>query len=175
MPSVCVASCAASLTLPRLISSAPRMRRSTWSSPPSSWLQWGSTFPRLIETLQGQNAIQPSGTVDAGAEKIAIRVSGQFMSEEGLKAVNFRVNGRFFRLSDIANVRRTYVDPEQPMFRYNGTPAIGLAISMTKNANVLQFGEHIKERLAKPDRDPAGRHRVASRRGPAARRRGGRR
>ena len=109
----------------------------------------GLDISRLIETLQAQNAIQPSGTVDAGAEKIAIRVSGQFTSEESLKAVNFRVNGRFFRLSDIAKVRRTYVDPQQPMFRYNGTPAIGLAISMTKNANVLAFGEHIKERLAK--------------------------
>jgi multidrug efflux pump subunit AcrB len=95
----------------------------------------GLDISKLIETLQAQNAIQPSGTVDAGNEKIAIRVSGQFTSEESLKAVNFRVNGRFFRLSDIANVRRTYVDPQQPMFRYNCTPAIGLAISMTKNAN----------------------------------------
>ena len=117
----------------------------------------GLDISKLIETLQAQNAIQPSGTVDAGDEKIAIRVSGQFTSEESLKAVNFRVNGRFFRLSDIANVRRTYVDPQQPMFRYNGTPAIGLAISMTKNANVLEFGQHIKERLAQLTSDlPAG-------------------
>ena len=117
----------------------------------------GLDISKLIETLQAQNAIQPSGTVDAGDEKIAIRVSGQFTSEESLKAVNFRVNGRFFRLSDIAKVRRTYVDPQQPMFRYNGTPAIGLAISMTKNANVLEFGEHIKERLAQLTSDlPAG-------------------
>ncbi len=108
----------------------------------------GLDISKLIEALQAQNAIQPSGTVDAGDEKIAIRVSGQFTSEESLKAVNFRVNGRFFRLSDIAKVRRTYVDPQQPMFRYDGTPAIGLAISMTKNANVLEFGQHIKERLA---------------------------
>ena len=117
----------------------------------------GLDISKLIETLQAQNAIQPSGTVDAGDEKIAIRVSGQFTSEESLKAVNFRVNGRFFRLSDIAKVRRTYVDPQQPMFRYNGTPAIGLAISMTKNANVLEFGQHIKERLAQLTSDlPAG-------------------
>jgi len=109
----------------------------------------GLDISHLIETLQAQNAIQPSGTVDAGAEKIAIRVSGQFTSEESLKAVNFRANGRFFHLSDIAKVRRTYVDPQQPLFRYNGTPAIGLAISMTKNGNVLAFGEHMKERLAK--------------------------
>ena len=117
----------------------------------------GLDVSQLVQTLQPQNAIQPSGTVNADVEKIAIRVSGQFTSEESLKAVNFRVNGRFFRLSDIAKVRRGYVDPQQPMFRYNGTPAIGLAISMTKNADVLAFGEHIKERLAKVTADlPVG-------------------
>ena len=117
----------------------------------------GLDISQLMQTLQAQNAIQPSGTVDADVEKIAIRVSGQFTSEESLKDVNFRVNGRFFRLSDIAKVRRAYVDPQQPMFRYNGSPAIGLAISMTKNADVLAFGEHIKERLAKLTADlPAG-------------------
>ena len=81
--------------------------------------------------------------MNADVEKIAIRVSGQFTSEESLKAINFQFNGRFFRLSDIAKVRRDYVDPQQPMFRYNGIPAIGLAISMTKNADALAFGEHV--------------------------------
>ncbi len=117
----------------------------------------GLDVSQLIQTLQQQNAIQPSGTVNADVEKIAIRVSGQFTSEESLKAINFRVNGRFFRLSDIAMVRRDYVDPQQPMFRYNGIPAIGLAISMTKNADALAFGEHIKERLGRVTADlPVG-------------------
>src|SRR6201993_4087358 len=117
----------------------------------------GLDLSQLIQTLQQQNAIQPSGIVNADREKIAIRVSGQFTSEESLKAVNFRFNGRFFRLSDIAKVHRDYVDPQQPMFRYNGAPAIGLAISMNKNADVLAFGEHIKERLEKVTRDlPVG-------------------
>ena len=54
-------------------------------------------------------------------------------------------------------MRRDYVDPQQPMFRYNGIPAIGLAISMTKNADVLAFGEHMKERLARVTADlPVG-------------------
>jgi multidrug efflux pump len=117
----------------------------------------GLDVSQLVQTLQAQNAIQPSGTVNADVEKIAIRVSGQLTSEESLKAVNFRANGRFFRLSDIATVRRDYVDPQQPMFRYNGAPAIGLAISMTKNADVLAFGERMKERLAQVTADlPVG-------------------
>ena len=134
----------------------------------------GLDVSQLIQTLQQQNAIQPSGTVNADVEKIAIRVSGQFTSEESLKAVNFRVNGRFFRLSDIAKVRRDYVDPQQPMFRYNGIPAIGLAISMKKNADVLAFGEHIKERLARVTADLPVGDRAPPRGRPAAGRRGGR-
>ena len=60
----------------------------------------------LMQTLQAQNALVPSGAVDAGPERIAIRVSGAFTSEESLKAINFRANDRFFRLSDIATVKR---------------------------------------------------------------------
>ena len=117
----------------------------------------GLDISELIEILQAQNAIEPSGTVDPNTEKIAVRVSGQFTSEESLKAINFSHNGRFFRLSDIAKVQRGYADPQQPMFRYNGRDAVGLAISMRKNGDVLAFGEHLKERLAKVTADlPAG-------------------
>jgi multidrug efflux pump subunit AcrB len=117
----------------------------------------GLDISQLIETLQAQNAIQPSGTVDSDAEKIAVRVSGQFTSEESLQDINFQFNGRFFRLNDIAKVQRGYADPQQPKFRYNGRDAVGLAISMRKNGDVLAFGEHLKERLAEATADlPAG-------------------
>jgi multidrug efflux pump len=111
----------------------------------------------LVQALQAQNALVPSGTVDAGPERIAIRVSGEFTSEESLKAVNFRFQDRFFRLSDIATVRRAYVDPPQPMFRFNGEPAIGLAISMTTGGDALALGHNVKERAAELTRDlPVG-------------------
>ena len=48
----------------------------------------------LMQALQAQNALVPSGTVDAGPERIAIRVSGEFTSEDSLKAVNFRFNNQ---------------------------------------------------------------------------------
>ena len=64
--------------------------------------------------------------VQTGDEKLALRVSGAFKSEVDILAVNIAVNGRLLRLGDIAEVRRIYVDPPQPMFRVNGTPAIGL-------------------------------------------------
>lgn len=111
----------------------------------------------LMSTLQAQNALTQSGVVDAGPERIAIRVSGSFTSEESLKAINFRYNDRFFRLSDVATVKRTYSDPSQPMFRYNGRPALGMAISMTTGGDVLALGHNVKARMAELSRElPVG-------------------
>lgn len=111
----------------------------------------------LMSTLQAQNALTQSGVVDAGPERIAIRVSGSFTSEESLKAINFRYNDRFFRLSDIATVKRTYSDPPQPLFRYNGEPALGMAISMTGGGDVLALGKNVKTKMAELARElPVG-------------------
>src|SRR5262249_9495715 len=85
----------------------------------------------VLQSLQAQNAVAPSGVVQAGPETVSLRVSGHFASAESLRLVNIRVNDRFFRLSDIATVTRGFVDPPQPMFRFNGQPAIGIAIGMT--------------------------------------------
>lgn len=97
----------------------------------------------VIESLQAQNAVSPSGVIQAGPERIAVRVSGQFTSEESLRAINLRVNDRFFRLSDVATISRGYVDPPTSLFRVNGEPAIALAIGMKPNANLLDFGAEL--------------------------------
>lgn len=102
----------------------------------------------IVQALQAQNALVPSGTVDAGPERIAIRVSGEFTSEKSLKEINFYSNNRFFRLSDVAEVKRAHVDPPQPMFRFNGEPAIGLAIVMTIGGDALALGKNVKDRAA---------------------------
>ncbi|NNH33379.1 efflux RND transporter permease subunit [Rhizobium sp. SEMIA 4085] len=101
----------------------------------------------VIETLQAQNAVTQSGFVDAGPERIALRVGGQFTSEESLKSINLRVNDRFFPLTDVATIKRGYVDPPSSLFRYNGQPAIGLAIGMKAGANLLEFGKALDQQM----------------------------
>ena len=104
-------------------------------------------FNAFLKTLQAQNAIVPSGVMQVGAEQVSVRVGGQFVSEESLKSVNLRIGDQFFRLSDVAEIHRGYVDPVQPLFRYNGEPAIGLAVAMRKGGNILQFGEALKAKM----------------------------
>ncbi|WP_131114116.1 efflux RND transporter permease subunit [Lichenihabitans psoromatis] len=107
----------------------------------------GLNVQSLVQTLQNQNAVQPSGVVQAGPERISLRVGGQFTSEDSLRAINLRVNDRFFRLSDVATITRGYKDPPDPLFRVDGQPAIGLGIAMTASGNLLQFGEALKARM----------------------------
>jgi multidrug efflux pump subunit AcrB len=97
----------------------------------------------LIQALQTQNSVTPAGVITTRDEKILLRVSGAFRSEKDLLAVNFSVNGRIIRLSDIARVIRTYSDPPNPLFRVNGKPAIGLGIAMRAGGNVVALGGNV--------------------------------
>ncbi|HEY8008807.1 MAG TPA: efflux RND transporter permease subunit [Methylocella sp.] len=101
----------------------------------------------LIAALQTQNAVSPAGSLQTGNEKLLIRVSGAFRSENDILDVNFLSNGRLIRLRDIAEVRRALADPPQPMFRVNGKPAIGLAIAMRDGGDILALGRNVKKAI----------------------------
>jgi multidrug efflux pump subunit AcrB len=103
----------------------------------------------IMSSLQAQNAVAPSGVFQAGPERISVRVSGQFESEQSLKAINLRINDRFFPLTDVATITRGYADPPTTLFRFNGQPAIALAIGMKTGANLLTFGEALKDEMSR--------------------------
>ncbi|WP_434732704.1 efflux RND transporter permease subunit [Rhizobium sp. YTUHZ044] len=111
----------------------------------------------IIATLQAQNSVTQSGFVQTGPERIALRVGGRFISEDTLRGINLRVNDRFFPLTDVATITRGYVDPPTSLFRFNGKPAIGLAIGMKTGGNLLHFGEALQETMARVIQDmPVG-------------------
>ncbi len=114
---------------------------------PRKLAAFGIDQQAMLTALQEQNAISPSGVIDSGPERIALRVTGQFTSEDSLRNINFHLNDRFFRLSDVATVTRTYVDPPSSLFRFNGKSAIALAVGMKSGANLLNFGKALDAKL----------------------------
>ncbi|QXI43533.1 efflux RND transporter permease subunit [Pseudomonas wayambapalatensis] len=102
---------------------------------------------QVMQALQSQNAVTPAGVIEAGPERISVRTTGQFASEKDLQVVNLRINDRFFRLADIADIERGFQDPPAPMFRYNGQSAIGLAIGMKKGGNIQEFGKALRDKM----------------------------
>ena len=112
---------------------------------------------QVVSALQAQNAVTPAGVIEAGPERISVRTSGQFASEKDLESVNLRLNDRFYRLADIAEISRGYKDPPAPLFRFNGQPAIGLAIAMKDGGNIQAFGKSLHARMTELTADlPVG-------------------
>jgi multidrug efflux pump subunit AcrB len=117
----------------------------------------GLNYPSLIAALQAQNAVQPAGLVQTGDERLSVRVSGAFQDEADLAKISFVAGDRLVRLTDIAEIRRAYSDPPQPMFRVNGQPAIGLAIAMAAGGDILALGENLRREMQSIERDlPVG-------------------
>ena len=111
----------------------------------------------LIAALQAQNGVSPAGVVQTADEKILVRVSGAFRSEQDILSVNFVANGRIIRLGDIAHVTRGPADPAQPVFRVNGHDGIGLAIAMRKGGDVLALGRNVAHAMTEITADlPVG-------------------
>ena len=101
----------------------------------------------LISALQAQNVVTPAGVIQTGNEKLLLRVSGSFQSVQDVRNVSFVAHGRSLRLADIADVRRGYTDPPQPLFRVSGKPAIGLAIAMRTGGDVLTLGRNVTREM----------------------------
>ena len=117
----------------------------------------GLNYPALIAALQAQNAVQPAGLVQTGDERLSVRVSGAFQDEADLATISFVAGDRLVRLTDIAEVRRAYADPPQPMFRVNGQPAIGLAVAMRAGGDILALGDNLRREMQLIERDlPVG-------------------
>jgi multidrug efflux pump subunit AcrB len=103
----------------------------------------GLDYGQIFAAIAAQNVVRPSGVINTGLENLALRVSGAFEDEQDVLEVSLVANNRTIRLSDIATVRRGFVDPPQPLLRVNGKPAIALAISMRDGGDILQLGEAI--------------------------------
>jgi multidrug efflux pump subunit AcrB len=105
----------------------------------------GLNLQEVLSAVAEQNAVTPAGAVNTNAENILIEVTGALVTVESLRKINLYLNGRFYRLAELATIEHGYVDPPQKMFRVNGKPAIGIGISMRTGGNVLRMGEELKK------------------------------
>ena len=109
--------------------------------------QLGLDFNQVIAQIGAQNAVEGAGVLNAGAENLQVRVGGQFNSVDELKRFPIRgVNpatgqASTLRLSDLAEVRRDYVDPPATRVRHQGQEVIALGVSMTKGGDIIALGK----------------------------------
>ncbi|KIX10848.1 efflux RND transporter permease subunit [Dethiosulfatarculus sandiegensis] len=102
----------------------------------------------IVKTLSSQNRMLASGAVNCGDARVRISETGSF---EGPKDIENLIisspGGAQIRLDELARVSRAYLDPPEPFIRFNGKPAIGLAISAANGANVVEMGLAVENRI----------------------------
>ncbi len=101
----------------------------------------------IFDSLAKQNAITPAGSVDTATDRVYLRVTGSFDAVEQVREVPIAAGDRLLRLGDVAEVKRGYEDPASYTMRYNGQPAVGVAVCMSKGENILAFGEQLDAEL----------------------------
>src|SRR5205807_5437164 len=77
----------------------------------------GITPQQIFDSVARQNAVTSGGSVDTSADRINLRVSGAFSGVDAIAEVPVQVDGRVFRLGDIATVKRGYQDPASLIVR----------------------------------------------------------
>ena len=117
----------------------------------------GLTAQQIADSLSRQNAMAPAGFFETSTDRIRLRVGGAFVSVEAVRATPIIANGRTYRLGDIADVRRGFVEPPSPLMHVQGKPAIGIAVAMNKGGDVMRLGDRIKTEMKRLEADlPTG-------------------
>ena len=109
----------------------------------------GMDVQQLWQALAAQNAITPAGAIDTATDHVPVRVTGALQSVDALRNALLSANGRTFRLGDVAEVRRGYAEPLGFAMRFDGKPALGLAISMKKGGDVIKLGDTLNALMDK--------------------------
>lgn len=111
--------------------------------------QLGISPQTIYSTLNRQNEVTDSGSVEVGTEYIRIQPTGLFASvdEMGELLIPGETGENLVALRDIATIRRGYQDPPRQLMRVDGKPAVGLGASVVQGGNVVRMGEGIKAKL----------------------------
>ncbi len=107
--------------------------------------------PQMIyRSLAGQNLVSQAGKVQVGSKYIRIQPTGEFTSVEDigdLLILQDDASATKLYLKDLATITRGYEDPPRNILRFDGRPAIGLAISTVLGGNVVTMCKAVKIRL----------------------------
>ena len=103
----------------------------------------------ILNYARERNIIAPGGKINVAGEKIVLEPTGNFQTIEELRSTLIVLPGsnQLIALQDILDIKRGYEDPPPAIMRYNGSPCLGLAVSMRKGGNLSLLGQNMLELL----------------------------
>ncbi|MFD1556299.1 efflux RND transporter permease subunit [Paraburkholderia silviterrae] len=117
----------------------------------------GISPTQIGQVIGAQNSVAAAGTLTTADDRVFVRPSGQFTDLKALADTLISVNGRSFRLGDIATIRRGYDDPPATQMRFQGKAVLGIGITMQSGGDVIRLGKALDQRTDELRRElPAG-------------------
>jgi multidrug efflux pump subunit AcrB len=115
--------------------------------------QYNVKLSSVVQVLQSQNVISPTGDIKTATSQTPLYTSGYYNTENEIanQVVGASKTGELIRLGDIAQVNREYAEPTSKT-TVNGNNAMMLAIQMQEGNNIVKFGEEVTAKLAEVER-----------------------
>ncbi|RTK98982.1 MAG: efflux RND transporter permease subunit [Proteobacteria bacterium] len=114
----------------------------------------GVSIDQVLSAIKGQNSVNAAGSFVTKGDEIPIRVTGNFENLDQVRSLPIAVNGKIFRLGDVADVKRQFQDPPKSKVHYNGQTVLLMGIVPKDNADVVKTGilienkyQQIKQKL----------------------------
>ncbi|KWI56344.1 efflux RND transporter permease subunit [Burkholderia pseudomultivorans] len=101
----------------------------------------GISPQQLGQAINAQNDVSSAGTLTTADDRVFVRPSGQFDNVAAIADTLIRINGRTFRLGDLATVKRGYDDPPVTQMRANGKAVLGIGVTMQPGGDVIRLGK----------------------------------
>ncbi|MCG9631099.1 efflux RND transporter permease subunit [Vibrio sp. Isolate30] len=110
--------------------------------------QYGLSISQVWNQLNTQNTTFDAGRFATTNERIRIEQSSEFGSIDDIKNLMLKggiseLGTGLIRLGDIADITMGYQEPAMTENRYNGSPAVTLAMSPVSGVNVVSLGDDI--------------------------------
>ncbi|HEX7121587.1 MAG TPA: efflux RND transporter permease subunit, partial [Gemmatimonadaceae bacterium] len=101
----------------------------------------------LLQTIGGESADIPGGSVEAGLKSYSVRSSGSYESLDEVRSTVLRASdGRLLRVGDVANVRWSYADSTYRA-RFNGHRAVFVTANQQEGFTVRAVRDGIYREL----------------------------
>ena len=112
--------------------------------------EYGISPGMLKQSLQTRGTILPGGTLEGANFDKPIHLDAFLhdITDVADHIVKTDDNGNVVKVSDIAQVKKAYEDPDS-FIQTGGEKAMIITLEMAKGNNIVQFGEEVKEHLAK--------------------------
>jgi multidrug efflux pump len=126
---------------------------------PAKLEAYGITQQEMFNAVSQNNKLIAAGLIDTGHGSFAVKVPGVIENASDLLNLPIRSTAdATIRLSDVAQVHRTFYDPTT-FARVNGQPTISLDVSKRIGSNIIANNEAVRALVEKAQKSwPAGVH-----------------